>query len=181
MGSDQKAARRFAWLRQCQEPVPADLHRAWGAEAIRAPGVSPYQLKAPAFPNKHHLCCRHRGQFKENKKKPTTKKTPKNPKGGDKRGVSMQTGFPKGWECPAAAGTGSTGSPGAERAPAAPRCGGGVHRYPLGTVPVPAAPALPSFLIPTRKHFFRRQYWHWLRWCWSIWQSRLDLRTGPGR
>lgn len=48
-------------------------------------------------------------------------------------------------------------------------------------VPVPAVPALPSFLIPTRKHFFRRQYWHWLRWCWSIWQSRLDLQGGQGR
>lgn len=48
-------------------------------------------------------------------------------------------------------------------------------------VPVPTVPALPSFLIPTRKHFFRRQYWHWLRWCWSIWQSRLDLQGGQGR
>ena len=42
----------------------------------------------------------------------------------------------------------------------------------------PAVPWLPSFLIPTRKHFFRRQYWHWLRWCWSIWQSLLDLQGG---
>lgn len=37
---------------------------------------------------------------------------------------------------------------------------------------------LPSLRIPTRKHFFRRQYWHWLRWCWSIWHSRLDLQNG---
>ncbi len=35
---------------------------------------------------------------------------------------------------------------------------------------------LPSLRIPTRKHFFKRQYWHWLRWCWSIWQSRFDLK-----
>lgn len=67
------------------------------------------------------------------------------------------------------------------RAAAAPGCSGGVHRDPSRAIPVPVALALPSFLIPTRKHFFRRQYWHWLRWCWSIWQSRLDLQAGPGR
>lgn len=37
---------------------------------------------------------------------------------------------------------------------------------------------VPSLRIPTRKHFFRRQYWHWLRWCWSIWHSLLDLAAG---
>lgn len=37
---------------------------------------------------------------------------------------------------------------------------------------------IPSLRIPTRKHFFRRQYWHWLRWCWSIWHSLFDLHKG---
>lgn len=95
----------------------------------------------------------------------------------------MQTGFPERWESTRLqqeqSGHRQHREPSAGAAAAAPRCGGGVHRDPSGTVPV--ALALPSFLIPTRKHFFRRQYWHWLRWCWSIWQSRLDLRAGPGR
>lgn len=29
--------------------------------------------------------------------------------------------------------------------------------------------------MPTRKHFFSRQYWHWFLWCWSIWHSLFDL------
>lgn len=33
--------------------------------------------------------------------------------------------------------------------------------------------------MPTRKHFFRRQYWHWFLWCWSIWHSLFDLRITP--
>lgn len=35
---------------------------------------------------------------------------------------------------------------------------------------------LPSLRMPTRKHFFSRQYWHWFLWCWSIWHSLFDLR-----
>ncbi len=31
----------------------------------------------------------------------------------------------------------------------------------------------PSRRMPTFKHFFSRQYWHWLRWCWSIGQVLL--------
>ena len=27
---------------------------------------------------------------------------------------------------------------------------------------------VPSRRMPTFRHFLRRQYWHWLRWCWSI-------------
>ena len=27
---------------------------------------------------------------------------------------------------------------------------------------------VPSRRMPTLRHFLRRQYWHWLRWCWSI-------------
>ena len=34
----------------------------------------------------------------------------------------------------------------------------------------------PSLRMPTLKHFLRRQYWHWLRWCWSIGQLRLPLQ-----
>ena len=32
---------------------------------------------------------------------------------------------------------------------------------------------IPSRLMPTFRHFLRRQYWHWLRWCWSIGQFLL--------
>ena len=31
----------------------------------------------------------------------------------------------------------------------------------------------PSRLMPTLRHFLRRQYWHWLRWCWSMGQFLL--------
>jgi hypothetical protein len=32
---------------------------------------------------------------------------------------------------------------------------------------------LPSRFMPILKHFLRRQYWHWFRWCWSIGQLLL--------
>lgn len=32
---------------------------------------------------------------------------------------------------------------------------------------------LPSRRIPIFRHFLRRQYWHWFRWCWSMGQFLL--------
>ena len=38
---------------------------------------------------------------------------------------------------------------------------------------------LPSRRMPTFKHFLRRQYWHWFRWCWSI-GHELNQRSSYG-
>ena len=35
---------------------------------------------------------------------------------------------------------------------------------------------LPSRRIPTLRHFFSLQYWHWFRWCWSIGQD-LNVKS----
>lgn len=43
----------------------------------------------------------------------------------------------------------------------------------INTRPRRTHTSLPSLLMPTLRHFFRRQYWHWFRWCWSIGQSRF--------
>lgn len=44
------------------------------------------------------------------------------------------------------------------------------YRVTMGCRPVP------SLLMPTLRHFLRRQYWHWLRWCWSTGQFLLALQ-----
>jgi len=36
---------------------------------------------------------------------------------------------------------------------------------------------LPSLRMPTFRHFFKRQCWHWFRWCWSIGQLRWALHV----
>ncbi|EDM09934.1 rCG44367 [Rattus norvegicus] len=33
--------------------------------------------------------------------------------------------------------------------------------------------------MPTLRHFLRRQYWHWLRWCWSMGQFLLARHVWP--